>query len=119
MGCRQGKLECKKEEAAADGPAAAGEAAATDEGQTNPAGSPDDSPKIIVVFGATGLQGGSVVKYLKDDDKFKVRAVTRNADSDKAKQLAEQGMFKNFWRCRSYQVSFFNPKCYHSVKQPV
>src|SRR6218665_1504990 len=116
MGCRQGNLECKKEEVAADGPAA-GEAAATDEDQTKAAGAPDDSPKIIVVFGATGLQGGSVVKYLKDDDKFKVRAVTRNADSEKAKQLAEQGMSEKYPRFRSYRVSFYIAQCYRSAKK--
>ncbi|KAK0203280.1 putative hscarg dehydrogenase [Desarmillaria ectypa] len=49
------------------------------------------SRKIIVVFGATGQQGGSVVaSFLKNKD-YIVRAVTRNPDSDKAKALAAKG----------------------------
>jgi len=43
------------------------------------------SKKIITVFGATGVVGGSVAKYLLDDGQFAVRAVTRSANSDKAK----------------------------------
>jgi uncharacterized protein YbjT (DUF2867 family) len=43
------------------------------------------SKKIITVFGATGVAGGSVAKYLLEDGEFAVRAVTRNANSDKAK----------------------------------
>ena len=46
------------------------------------------SQKIITVFGATGLQGGSVLKTLIKSDEFIVRAITRNAKSDKAMQLA-------------------------------
>jgi putative NADH-flavin reductase len=44
--------------------------------------------KIITVFGATGNQGGSVLKALVKNDTFNVRAITRNANSDKAKHLA-------------------------------
>lgn len=48
--------------------------------------------KLIVVIGATGAQGGSVVsRFLKDKD-FKIRATTRNVESDKAKALAAQGL---------------------------
>jgi uncharacterized protein YbjT (DUF2867 family) len=48
---------------------------------------------IIVVFGATGAQGGGVAKaILKDkNSSFAVRAVTRDPNSDKAKQLASMG----------------------------
>ncbi len=50
--------------------------------------------KVIVVFGATGAQGGSVVRALvKDKRNFTVRAVTRNAESPKAKVLAELGKY--------------------------
>ena len=42
-----------------------------------------DKP-VIVVTGATGQQGGSVVKFLLEDDGFRIRAVTRNPDSPKA-----------------------------------
>lgn len=48
--------------------------------------------KLIVVFGATGIQGGSVARYcLKDTRSFKVRAVTRHPNSPKAQELEELG----------------------------
>ncbi len=53
------------------------------------------SKQIIVVFGATGKQGGSVVQELLQDPKtvgkFHVKAVTRNLGSDKAKAIAKLG----------------------------
>lgn len=49
------------------------------------------SKKIITVFGATGKQGGSVVKIFLTDPKLKtewaVRCVTRDPSSEKAKTL--------------------------------
>ncbi len=49
--------------------------------------------KIITVFGATGAQGGGLVRAIATDpnSEFSVRAVTRDPDSDKAKALAELG----------------------------
>ncbi|XP_078605077.1 nmrA-like family domain-containing protein 1 isoform X1 [Branchiostoma floridae x Branchiostoma japonicum] len=49
--------------------------------------------KLITVFGATGRQGGGVAKALLKSGRpgFKVRAVTRNASSDKAKALQAKG----------------------------
>ena len=44
--------------------------------------------KIIAVFGATGAQGGSVLRALVDSEKYEVRAITRDSNSDKAKKLA-------------------------------
>ncbi len=47
--------------------------------------------KIIAVHGATGMQGGAVVKGLHNSD-WKVRALTRNSTSDSAKALAATGV---------------------------
>ena len=49
--------------------------------------------KIIVVFGATGAQGGGLVRAILNDpnSEFTVRAVTRDPDSDKSKTLAAMG----------------------------
>ena len=49
--------------------------------------------KIITVFGATGAQGGGLAHAILDDkdSEFTVRAVTRNPESDKAKDLAQKG----------------------------
>lgn len=50
--------------------------------------------KIIVVLGSTGAQGGGLVRAIVDDPDgpFAARAVTRNADSAKARALAERGV---------------------------
>ena len=49
--------------------------------------------KIITVFGATGAQGGGLVRAIAadTDSEFSVRAVTRDVGSDKAKALAALG----------------------------
>lgn len=49
--------------------------------------------KIIAVVGATGSQGGGLVRaILKDpNSEFRVRAVTRDTNSEKARQLAQLG----------------------------
>jgi uncharacterized protein YbjT (DUF2867 family) len=44
--------------------------------------------KLIAVFGSTGNQGGAVLQSLLKTGQFSIRAVTRNAKSEKAKQLA-------------------------------
>jgi len=50
--------------------------------------------KILAVFGATGQQGGSVIRYVLNDTElsrnYKIRAITRDVNSDKAKQLKEK-----------------------------
>lgn len=45
-----------------------------------------DSKKIVTVFGATGMQGGSVVDHLLRDDHFEVRGVTRDIKSEKSQK---------------------------------
>lgn len=49
--------------------------------------------KIITVFGATGAQGGSLARAILNDknSEFSVRAVTRDPDSDKGRELAGMG----------------------------
>ncbi|KAM4698087.1 nmrA-like family domain-containing protein 1 [Rhinophrynus dorsalis] len=47
--------------------------------------------KIIVVFGATGAQGGSVARALLEDSTFAVRAVTRDPTKAAALKLKQAG----------------------------
>ena len=49
--------------------------------------------KTIAVVGATGAQGGGVVRAILNDASggFTARAITRNVNSDKAKELAKLG----------------------------
>lgn len=51
--------------------------------------------KIITVFGATGNQGGSVIKSILGDStlskEYKIRAVTRDTSKPGAQALAKQG----------------------------
>jgi len=51
------------------------------------------SKKIITVIGATGAQGGGLVRAIQNDPSggFQARAVTRDVNSDKAKALAALG----------------------------
>ena len=50
--------------------------------------------KILAVIGATGQQGGSVINYVLNDpelsQKYKIRAITRDVNSETAKQLKEK-----------------------------
>lgn len=48
--------------------------------------------KIIAVIGATGIQGSGVVNAFLKDPTWKIRAITRNPSSDKAKALTAQGV---------------------------
>lgn len=49
--------------------------------------------KIIVVFGATGAQGGGLARAILNDphSEFSVRAISRDVNSDKAKELSAMG----------------------------
>jgi uncharacterized protein YbjT (DUF2867 family) len=49
--------------------------------------------KMIAVLGATGAQGGGLARSILDDPEggFRVRAITRNPDSAKARALADAG----------------------------
>lgn len=50
--------------------------------------------KIIAVVGATGAQGGGLVRAILSEagGEFAVRALTRNVDSEKARAMAAQGV---------------------------
>ncbi|KAL1917136.1 uncharacterized protein VTP21DRAFT_4792 [Calcarisporiella thermophila] len=47
---------------------------------------------VIVVVGATGSQGGSVINALLPTDQYQLRGITRNPDSPNAKTLASRGV---------------------------
>ncbi|KAF4438697.1 nitrogen metabolic regulation nmr [Fusarium acutatum] len=49
------------------------------------------SAKLIVILGATGNQGGSVAEAFLSEPGWKVRALTRNTSSAKAKALSSKG----------------------------
>lgn len=50
--------------------------------------------KILAVFGATGRQGGSLIDYVLKDpelsEMYKIRAITRDVNSEKSKQLQDK-----------------------------
>ena len=50
--------------------------------------------KIIAVIGATGAQGGGAVRAILNDKsgEFAIRAITRNANSEKARELSKLGV---------------------------
>jgi uncharacterized protein YbjT (DUF2867 family) len=52
--------------------------------------------KLITVFGCTGNQGGSVVKYILQDKQlakeYRIRGVTRDTTKKSAQDLAKQGV---------------------------
>jgi uncharacterized protein YbjT (DUF2867 family) len=48
--------------------------------------------RTILVTGATGAQGGSVVRHLLKRDRYAVRALTRTPGSERARALAKQGV---------------------------
>lgn len=52
-----------------------------------------ENKRVIAVIGATGAQGGGLVRAILNDPEsgFKARAITRNSNSDKAKELAALG----------------------------
>jgi uncharacterized protein YbjT (DUF2867 family) len=53
-----------------------------------------ENGKIIAIVGATGAQGKGLIDAILNDrsGEFKVRAITRNAGSDKANELAHRGV---------------------------
>ena len=47
--------------------------------------------KVVLVTGATGRQGGAVIRHMRPKG-WKLRALTRNTNSYAAQELARQGV---------------------------
>jgi uncharacterized protein YbjT (DUF2867 family) len=60
--------------------------------------------KLIAVVGATGLQGGAVVRALQVSGQFKVRALTRNPE--KHPQLADEVVLADLNRPETLKAAF-------------
>lgn len=50
------------------------------------------SPKLIVVTGATGAQGGSVARLFAQSPDWRVRGITRNPDKPSNASLRQAGI---------------------------
>lgn len=52
--------------------------------------------KLITIFGATGNQGGSVIKHILEDPQlskeYKIRGITRDTSKKSAQDLVKQGV---------------------------
>ena len=61
--------------------------------RTKKADNKNTGKRVIAVVGATGAQGGGLVRAILNDKNgpFTARAITRNVNSDKAKALADAG----------------------------
>src|SRR5712671_4300643 len=60
--------------------------------------------KLIAVIGATGQQGGGVVRALQTRGQFKVRALTRNPD--KHRELAEEVVEADLGKPETLKAAF-------------
>jgi uncharacterized protein YbjT (DUF2867 family) len=63
-----------------------------------------DTQKVIAVVGATGQQGGGVVRALQASGHFKVRALTRNPD--KHPNLGDEVVLADFNRPETLKAAF-------------
>ena len=63
-----------------------------------------NNEKLIAVIGATGQQGGGVVRALQASSQFKVRALTRNPD--KHRELADEVVEADLNRPESLEAAF-------------
>lgn len=67
--------------------------------------------QVIAVMGATGTQGGGVVDELLERQRFTVRAITRNPESEKAKALQARGcevIHGDFTKSETLEPAFKN-----------
>jgi uncharacterized protein YbjT (DUF2867 family) len=60
--------------------------------------------KVIAVIGATGQQGGAVVRALQAGGQFKVRALTRNPE--KHRDLADEVVKADLDRPETFKAAF-------------
>ena len=60
--------------------------------------------KLIAVIGATGQQGGGVVRALQASGQFKVRALTRNPDEHR--ELAEEVVAADLGKPETLKAAF-------------
>jgi len=65
---------------------------------------PSNNKKLIAVIGATGHQGGGVIRALKASGQFKVRALTRNPG--KYRELAEEVVEADLDRPETLKAAF-------------
>src|SRR5882757_9782154 len=63
-----------------------------------------NNKKLIAVIGATGQQGGGVVRALQANGQFEVRALTRNPD--KHRELAEEVVEADLGRPETLTAAF-------------
>ena len=63
-----------------------------------------DNKKLIAVIGATGQQGGAVVRALQAGSQFTVRALTRNPD--KHRELAGEVVKADLNRPETLKAAF-------------
>src|ERR1700741_733405 len=63
-----------------------------------------NTPKLIAVIGATGQQGGAVVRALQASGQFRVRALTRHPD--KHPELGDEVALADFDRPETLQAAF-------------
>lgn len=80
--------ERSAQEANATGNPSVDDSDGAEEGAREQAQDGDSSEKVVFVCGATGLQGGAVVRHILCNTPYRVRALTRNSRSPKAKALA-------------------------------
>ncbi|KAG9008122.1 hypothetical protein FRB94_013679 [Tulasnella sp. JGI-2019a] len=53
----------------------------------------DTAAPLVVVVGATGIQGSSVIKALGESNKlYRIRGLTRDLEKPASKALTEQGV---------------------------
>src|SRR6202049_1716493 len=65
---------------------------------------PSNSKQLIAVIGATGQQGGAVVRALQAQGQFKVRALTRHPD--KHRELADEVVAADLDRPETLKAAF-------------